>query len=137
MPALDACHPHIIHALEKDGWRVSEKPLKLDTARRSIYIDIEAARGANGIRQQILLGEVKCFPDRDSTTRDLYIAVGQSIIYRAVLDEMDIHTPLYLAIPQDVYQDIFDSTVRRAISDNKIKVLVVNVEMETIVQWID
>ncbi len=137
MPALDACHPQIVRALEKDGWRVSEKPVKIDTANRTVYIDIEAFRSTNGSRQHILLGEIKCFPDKDSTTRDLYIAFGQYLIYRAVLDEREFNVPLYLVVPEEIYNAVFDSTVHRAIGDNRIRLLVVNIETEVIVQWMD
>ena len=135
MPALDYCHPHIVHALEKDGWAVDVQPRQFYVEGRTVYIDIHAARGVNGDRQQILLAEIKCFPNRSSTTRELYIAIGQYIIYRAVLNELQNQTTLYLAIPETVYQSIFDSTVMRAINDSNIKLVIVNLEQEQIVQW--
>jgi len=100
-----------------------------------VFIDIQAAKGVNGRRQQILLAEVKCFPDRESTTQELYIAFGQYILYRALLAQEEIDLPLYLAVPLDAYEDIFDSTVMRTISDNRIKLVIVNIETETISQW--
>jgi hypothetical protein len=45
--------------------------------------------------------------------------------------------PLYLAVPEIIYNTIFDSTVRDAISDNNIKMIIVNLETETITQWIE
>jgi len=137
MPALDYCHPQIVRALEKDGWRVSDLPLRIKTSERIIYIDIEASQQVNGRQQQIMLAEIKCFPDRESTTRDLYIGIGQYVIYRAVLKTADINIPLYLTLPESVFTGIFDSTVQRAIDDNKIKVVVVNLETETITRWIE
>lgn len=83
-----------------------------------------------------MLAEVKCFTVRQRTT-ELYNAVGQYIIYRSTLAELNIEGPLYLAIPSDVYEAIFDSTARRAVSDNEIKLLIVNLESETIEQWIE
>lgn len=69
--------------------------------------------------------------------RELYVAFGQYIIYRAVLAEQDITFPLYLAVPDQVYTTIFDSTVRRAINDNRVRLIVVNIDVEAIVQWIE
>ena len=135
MPKLDQCHPQVVHALQKEGWRVDEKPRRLSHGERLVFIDIRATRGVNGSRQQILLAEVKCFPDRDRTTLELYIAFGQYIIYRALLAQEEIRLPLYLAIPQEVYEDVFDATVQRAISDNQVKLVIVNLETETIIQW--
>lgn len=135
MPRLDDCHEQVVHALEKDGWSVDHRPRRLIHEERLVFIDIQAAKGVNGSRQQILLAEVKCFPDRERTTQELYIAFGQYIIYRALLAQEEINLPLYLAVPLDAYGDIFDSTVQRAISDNKIKLVIVNLETETIAQW--
>jgi len=135
MPRLDDCHEQVVHALEHDGWNVDSKPRRLIHEERLVFIDIQAAKGVNGSRQQILLAEVKCFPDRERTTQELYIAFGQYIIYRALLAQEEINLPLYLAVPLDAYGDIFDSTLQRAISDNKIKLVIVNLETETIAQW--
>ena len=41
----------------------------------------------------------------------------------------------YLAIPDDAYHDIFDLTVERAVSDNQIKLVIVNLVAETVIQW--
>jgi hypothetical protein len=82
----------------------------------------------------VLFSEVKCFPDVEDTTRELYIAVGQHIIYQAVVAELGDATPLYLTIPHSVYDTVFDSTIRHTIRDNNIRILVVNVETETIVE---
>ena len=137
MPALDYCHPQIVHALEKDGWTVRDKPLEIDTAERTVFIDIEARKLSNGTSQHILLAEIKCFPDRDRTTRDLYIALGQYIVYQAVLDERELSLPLFLAIPEAVYHStVFDPAVQRAIRDRDVMVLVVDLAIERIVQWI-
>jgi hypothetical protein len=136
MSRLDYCHPQIVSALEKEGWTVAPVPLNIRTPTRVGYIDIQASRNINGTTQQIMLAEVKCFPDR-SRTAELYHAVGQYVIYRATLAELNVTAPLYLAVPFDVYETIFDSTARRAVSDNKIKLLIVNLDTETIVQWIE
>lgn len=137
MPALDYCHPHIVRALENDGWTVDAQPRRFYVEGRTVFIDIHATRGVNGDRQQMLLAEIKCFPDRLSTTHDLYTAIGQYIVYRAVLNELRNPTTLYLAIPEAVYLNIFDSTVMRAIKDSNIKLVIVHLEQERIVQWIE
>lgn len=135
MPAYDVCHEQIVRALQKEGWRVDDRPQRLNYDERSIFIDVRATRSMNGSSQQILLIEIKCFIDRDSTTRELYTAIGQYIIYRALLNERNLNIPLYLAIPDDVYHDIFDSTVQRAIKDSQIKLVIVNLESEVITLW--
>jgi hypothetical protein len=137
MPRPDRCHSQIVHAFQKDGWRIISEQEQYYAPERAIFVDIKAGRNVNGSTQQILLAEVKCFPDRDSTSRELYVSFGQYVIYRAVLAELRDSSPLYLTVPEDVYIHVFDSTVRRAISDNHIKLVIVNLETEAITQWIE
>ena len=84
----------MVHALENDEWIVRDN-VWVASANRTIYIDIEATQGSNGTGETILLAEVKCFPDRNSTTRELYSAIGQYIIYQTMLAERNIATPLH------------------------------------------
>jgi XisH protein len=125
-----------VRALEKDGWTVEPHPIQIVTELRDYYVDIEASRYANGSRQTILLAEVNCFPD-PRTTVQIYIALGQYIAYRAILDELGRITPIYLAIPDDVYDTFFEVAIKRAIRDNHIKLIIVNLAMEKVVQWMD
>jgi hypothetical protein len=137
MPRLDDCHHHIVSALEKDHWNVGNRPEQFYAPDRTVFIDIRATRGTNGTSQQILLAEIKCFPDRNSTTRDLYVAFGQYILYRSVLAELQDPTSLYLVIPDTVYTNVFDQTAKRTIRDNRIKLIIVSLETETIKEWIE
>lgn len=43
--------------------------------------------------------------------------------------------PLYLAVPTDAYDEIFDDVVQYVVNKNRIKLVIVNLETETIVQW--
>jgi hypothetical protein len=137
MPQQDSCHEQVVRALEKEGWRIKPTQEQRYTPDRTVFIDIVATRGVNGSTQQVLLVEVKCFTDRNSTTRELYIAFGQYILYRALLAELRDETPLYLAVPEDAYSLIFEQTAMRAVRDNHVKMVIVNVVTETITQWIE
>ena len=97
--------------------------------------DIRANYASNGQSRQILLVEVKCFGDSSEYTRDLYVAIGQYVVYQAMLNELKNSTPLYLAIPLTAYNDLFDSVIQRAVNDVKIKIIVVDIEREEIAQW--
>jgi hypothetical protein len=48
MLGLDFCHDNIVHALEKDGWTVRDKQLRIRTAERIIFIDVFASKAVNG-----------------------------------------------------------------------------------------
>jgi hypothetical protein len=135
MPAIDSCQPQVIHALEKDGWNVQQSPFHLADERRSIFVDALMIKGSNGARQQLLLTEIKCFSQMNSITHDLYGAIGQYLIYRALLQKTQNSIPLYLVVPLFAYEKIFDDAVMRVISETAINLIVVNLDMEEIVQW--
>lgn len=135
MPALDACHPHIVHALEKAGWIVSPVPflLRLDRQHR-LYIDIQA-RQVND--SSILVAEVKCFQDPTAETSDLYTAIGQYLVYKGLLEERSVNIPLYLVIPTTAYAGIFRRMGMPAVTQNHVKMMVVDLRREVIVRWLE
>lgn len=134
MPAFDTCHPQVVRALQKDGWQVRDKQRKIRTRLLTVFIDIHASRLTDDQRREVMFVEVKCFSDPDYFPRDLYVALGQYAVYRAVLDENQIMLPLYLAIPQDVY-NYFESSIFRALRYYEVNTIVVNVAQEVIVAW--
>ncbi|MCC6892894.1 MAG: hypothetical protein IT321_08745 [Anaerolineae bacterium] len=136
MPAFDQCHDQVVRALQKEGWRLEKSPAKLSLPPRLIYVDLLMSRGNNGIQKRIALVEVKCFPDEDSTTRDLYTAIGQYLIYRAMITELDIGLDLYLSIPVQIYQTIFDKAVQRVVAESHIKLIIVDLVAERVEKWL-
>lgn len=94
MARLDACHEQVANALRNDGWNVDKTPFGVSTIQRRALIDIRAIRGTNGHTEQILLVEVKCFAQPKSWTNELYTAIGQYLVYRAMLQDVNIIIPL-------------------------------------------
>lgn len=129
MPALDDCQPQVVRALQNAGWTVLPKPKRLIVGRRVSYVDLVAVQG----ERQIYV-EVKCFADPDSS-HEQYIAVGQYLLYRAMLEALEDPTPLYLAIPGTIEATSIDLVLRRVLENNQIRLLVVDMEMETITGW--
>jgi len=136
MSAFDQCHEQVVRALEKAGWEVVQSPFRLRLFYRFVYVDLEVARGTNGSREQMLLVEVKCFPDPKNTTRDLYTSIGQYLVYRAMIREKGLPHSVYLAVPETIFSAVFDPAVMQVVKDSQIKIVVVNLEEERIVQWI-
>jgi hypothetical protein len=137
MPAYDICHDQVVRALEKEGWKSIKVPYRTATPDRVVYIDAQLARGNNGNQRQILLLEVKCFLDEDSTTTDLYGAIGQYLIYRAMLVERKLKFPLYLSVPETIFRKVFDPVVSRVIKEQQIKLIVIDLNTESITRWIE
>ena len=54
IPKLDIFHETVERALEKDGWIISNDPLRLNIGKRNVYIDVGAERlltAEKGIRK--------------------------------------------------------------------------------------
>jgi hypothetical protein len=75
MPTLDQCHQQIVNALLKAGWSVDPGPYFARQVGITILADIRA-RQSNGFARQIIIVEVKRFPDSASDQDELYRASG-------------------------------------------------------------
>lgn len=130
MPAIDQCHQQVTHALHKAGWAVDAKPyvLRLTSGRR-LFVDIKAQHDQN----EIIIVEVKCFADNQ--IEELYTAIGQYLVYRNLLQRLQIHRQIYLAIPVTAYYGIVDELAIEVIREAKIKLIVVDIDNEVIEQW--
>lgn len=76
MPAKDIYHDVVKQALIKDGWTITDDPLRLRWTKRNIYIDLGAERiiGAERSEHRIAV-EVKSFTSA-SEVADLEQALG-------------------------------------------------------------
>ena len=137
MPALDSCHSQIVRALEKAGWRVAPKPVEISSPINLLYADIEAFRTTEDDEQEIIILEAKCFTNPGSTMHDLYVAVGQYLVYQDLMQRTNIDNPLYLAIPIEVYYGIFEPIARAIADRNGMKLVLVNLEQEVIEKWLE
>jgi len=137
MPALDSCHPQIVRALEKAGWLVRPKPVELSSPVNLLYADIEAFRTTEDDEQEIIILEAKCFLNPNTSMHDLYVAVGQYLVYQDLMRRSNIHNPLYLAIPTEVYYRIFEPIAGPIASRNEMKIVLVNLEDEVIERWLE
>ena len=42
MPQRDLHHACVVHALEKEGWTITDDPFRLEYGRRNLYVDLGA-----------------------------------------------------------------------------------------------
>jgi hypothetical protein len=126
MPVLDSCHHQVVNALKKAEWTVAPNPFKLQTMTCTVYVDISAQKASNGAYRSslVLLAEVKCFTER--TNLELFIAFGQYQLYRAILAERADFRPIYLAVPSDAYNEVFDNPALRVVRESQIKLILVD-----------
>ena len=138
MPAKDMYHDAVKQALIKDGWAITNDPLHLRYGGFDFYIDLgaEDLLGASKDGRKIAI-EIKTFLGA-SSLRELHVAVGQLLNYRLVLAESDAERSLYLAIPEYVYNTLFDTPFGRLVLEkHQIKVIVFDEQREVITQWLN
>ncbi len=126
------------NALIKDGWKITDDPLRLRYKGRKLYVDLGAERilAAEKGEEKIAV-EIKSFVGA-SEMNDLENALGQFIFYRAILAENEPDRELFLAVPDEIFQTIFQNEFNELLTKHKLaKVFGVNEEKEEIVGWIN
>jgi len=137
MPAKDIFHDCVKHALVKDGWTITDDPLKLKWGKSKLYVDLAAEKflAAEKSGRKIAV-EVKSFVGA-SALRDLEQALGQFMIYHAVLQRQRPKRILYLAVNKETHQNIFEEDVGRLmIEAYGIPIIVFDEKTEVVVRWI-
>ncbi len=137
MPQLDSCHPQVVHALEKAGWAVVVSPFRLESPLNDLFVDILLDRSSEPETQQIIVVEVKCFTDRNAQTYELYVAIGQYLVYRELLTANGIEHPLYLAVPSVAFYGIFEAIGMPVAIKTQMKLVIIDLDKEEVVQWIE
>jgi hypothetical protein len=137
MPAIDQCEPQIIRALQKQGWKVIDRPFAIRIGQGKIgyvYADLRLNHIQN--QQSLIVVEVKCFSSTRTVLDEFYQAIGQYMVYRHALKMKDIQTPLYLAIPETIYASFFQNQlIADVLQDTRVKQIVVDLEKEEVVLW--
>ena len=137
MPAKDIYHDTVKRALQKDGWIITHDPFPLQIGRKRLSADLGAERLINAEKgTQKIVVEVKSFVGR-SDVRDLEQALGQYILYRQVLNEMQSDRTLYLAVSEEIFNSVFTIELGQVLlKNNLVKLIVFDKESEAILQWI-
>ncbi|WP_293134292.1 element excision factor XisH family protein [Microcoleus sp. bin38.metabat.b11b12b14.051] len=137
MSAKDIYHNTVKRALQKDGWTITHDPFPLQIGRKRLSADLGAERLINAEKgTEKIIVEVKSFVGR-SDVKDLEQALGQYVLYRQVLNEMQIDRNLYLAISRSAFKSVFTIELGQVLLKNQIvKLIVFDKESEEILQWI-
>ncbi len=137
MPAKDIFHDNVKNALIKDGWKITNDPLKLQWGNKDLYIDLGAEKliAAQKENQKIAV-EIKSFVG-NSQVADLQQALGQYTLYLDIIEETEPERILYLAIRQTTFEDIFSESIGQILLNKKrLKLIVFDPAQEEIIQWI-
>ncbi|MBW4537067.1 MAG: XisH family protein [Pleurocapsa minor HA4230-MV1] len=137
MPAKDIFHDNVKNALIKDGWNITNDPLKLQWGNKDLYVDLGAEKliAAEKENHKIAV-EIKSFVG-NSQVADLQQALGQYTLYLDIIEETEPERILYLAIRETTYEDIFIEPIGQILLTKKrLKLIVFDSDREEIIQWI-
>lgn len=139
MPPRNLYHDAVVHALQADGWTITDDPLQVSFGGRDLYVDLGAERNTLAAEKggQKIAVEVQSFLGK-SQVRDLEEAVGQYTIYRVLLAATEPERKLFLAVPNRVHEALLsDRFGQVVIAGTQLRVLVFDEQEEKVTRWID
>ncbi len=137
MSAKDRFHDVVKTSLQKEGWVITDDPLRIAVDRiTNIFIDLAAEKLIVADREgKKIAVEVKSFLS-PSTISEFHTALGQFINYRYALADYEPERVLYLAVPAIIYEDFFTTPfIQSVIQRSKINLLIFNPVKAEIVLW--
>lgn len=138
MPRRDLYHDRVVEDLEREGWTVTDDPLRLVYGGRNLFVDLGAENllgAAKGGRRIAI--EIKSFASL-SDLADLENALGQYVLYRDILSEVEPERQLYLAVPRFAFESTFkDQFGQLVIAKQNLRIIVFEVDKEQPLQWIE
>ena len=137
MPARDLYHDAVKSALIKDNWEILADPYRIKYKDVDLYADLAAEQPISFEREgQKIVVEIKSFVGRSLMT-DFHRAVGQYKVYQMLLQETAPEYELYLAIDDITYNNFFSREgINFLVRSSQIKIFVVNIDEQEIVQWL-
>ncbi|GAB4180674.1 MAG: hypothetical protein Fur006_15130 [Coleofasciculaceae cyanobacterium] len=146
MPQRDAIHNIIRQALTKEGWEITDDPYVISYGERFLFIDLAARLDVlNGIAGRFIGArrgssriavEIKEFRG-NSAIADLEQAIGQYVLYRLLLEQVDSERELYLAVADTTFDGIFSEPIGELVMrELPMKLLIVDVEAVEVKRWI-
>ncbi|MGB3203973.1 MAG: XisH family protein [Crinalium sp.] len=138
MPAKDIYHNAVKNALIKDGWIITADPYKIKYKDAELFADLAAEKPIlaeqNG---RTIIVEIKSFLS-PSPMRDFEMALGQYTLYRNFILLSNPDYQIYLAIKESTYENFFKrESISLIIRLNQLKLIIVDMENEEILQWIE
>ncbi len=134
----DIVHDLVKNALLKDGWKITHDPFPIKFGIRKVFADLGAEKLLAAEKGELkIVVEIKSFLGLSLIT-ELERALGQFIIYKSWLARSKPERVLYIALGRDIYDELFrDIAGEVLIEDYALKIIVVDMEREEIVRWIN
>ncbi len=140
MSRRDTYHYAVKHALVKDGWTVTDDPMRITYRGTTVSTDLGAekitATEGQRIAVEVIAVEVKDF-DSQQRMSEFEKAHGQYRLYRALLKRYEPERTVYLAVRKSVYDKFFQiPAIQGLTEEDQVRFLIFDEFREEIVQWI-
>ena len=132
----DKFHNAVKHGLEKDGWIITDDPLRIRSGRVDMQIDLGAERllAATKGNEKIAV-EIKSFTN-PSNISEFHTALGQFLNYQVALEERNSEFNLFLAVPIGTFRTFFSLPfVQTVVKRFQLSLLVYDPSEEVILEW--
>ncbi|NEQ10513.1 MAG: fatty-acid oxidation protein subunit alpha [Moorea sp. SIO4E2] len=132
----DLFHNAVRHGLEKDGWTITDDPLRIRSGRVDMQIDLGAERllAATKGNEKIAV-EIKSFTN-PSNISEFHTALGQFLNYQVALEQEKSEFKLFLAIPVGAFKTFFSLPfVQTVVKRFQLSLLVYDPSEEVILEW--
>lgn len=139
MPRKDTYHDAVKNALLAEGWTITHDPYPLRYGEEDLYVDIGAKGGPLAAEREgrKIAVEIKTFLGKSPVT-DLERAIGQFALYRFLLQRKEPERVLFLAVPDVVYDPMFNTAdARDFLAAIEMPLLLFDAKIERIVRWIE
>jgi hypothetical protein len=134
MPARDRFHEAFKNALIREGWTITHDPLQIKVGKLDMNIDLGAEKVIAAEKEGRKI-EIKSFLGV-SALNDLYLAVGQFVVYRRAMKREQPDRKLYLAVPAEVGRSFFSMPLLQdVVAEDKIAVIAFDPNLEVITSW--
>lgn len=121
----------------KDGWTITDDPLHVKWGKKDMYVNLGAEQllAAEKGERKIAV-EVKSFLGH-SEMADLEQAIGQYTVYDEVLLRAQPDRTLFLAVDEEVYENLFEEPIGELLLESqRVRLIVFDPHSETIRLWI-
>lgn len=138
MSKRDMFHEAVCNALIKEGWAITHDPYLVVFGEQTLQVDLGAEMPIAAERDgRKIAVEIKSFLSASAFT-DLYEAIGQFTVYRNLMRKSEPDRTLYLAVPDEAFDAIFDPADGRDVREEMgLRLIVFEAEKEEILRWID
>ena len=138
MAAKDLYHEAVVKALTDADWNITNDPLRIEVGDVGHEIDLGAEKliAAEKENRKIAV-EIKSFLS-SSPVYEFHSVLGQFLNYREALAEQEQDRILYVAVPVEVYKELFlRQFIQQVVRRYHIRLIVYSPLRKVIVEWLE